>query len=49
VPETGGYQNWQTLEIPDVRLPEGVHTLQLVMDSGGFFNAVGNFNWFSLE
>jgi glucosylceramidase len=49
VPETGGYQSWQTLEIPDVRLPEGIHTLQLVMDSGGYYNAVGNFNWFSLN
>lgn len=49
VPETGGYQNWQTLSIPDVPLPAGVHTLQLVMDSGGFYNAVANFNWFSLN
>ncbi|WP_158821382.1 carbohydrate-binding protein [Granulicella sp. S156] len=49
VPETGGYQTWQTLTIPDVPLPEGIHTVQLVMDSGGFYNAVGNFNWFSLN
>ena len=49
VPETGGYQTWQTFSIPDVHLPQGQHTLQLVMDSGGFYNAVGNFNWFSLN
>jgi glucosylceramidase len=49
VPETGGYQSWQTLSILNVSLPAGVHTLQLVMDSGGFYNAVGNFNWFSLN
>jgi hypothetical protein len=49
VPETGGYQAWQTLEVPDVPLPQGQHTLQLVMDSGGYYNAVGNFNWFSLN
>ncbi len=49
VPETGGYQTWQTLSIPDVRLPRGQHTLQMVMDSGGYYNAVGNFNWFSLN
>ena len=49
VPETGGYQSWQTLTIPDVPLPQGIHTVQLVMDSGGFYNAVGNFNWFSLN
>ena len=49
VPETGGYQTWQTLSIPGVRLPQGQHVLQLVMDSGGFYNAVGNFNWFSFN
>ncbi len=49
VPETGGYQSWQTLSIPDVELPQGQHTLQLVMDFGGYYNAVGNFNWFSLQ
>ena len=49
VPETGGYQSWQTLEVPNVPLPQGVHTLQLVMDEGGFYNAVGNLNWFSLN
>jgi O-glycosyl hydrolase len=49
VPETGGYQVWQTLEVPNIALPQGQHTLQLVMDSGGFFNAVGNFNWFSFN
>ena len=49
VPETGGYQTWQTLSIPGVRLPQGKHVIQLVMDSGGFYNAVGNFNWISFE
>ena len=49
VPETGGYQSWQTLDVPGVRLPQGQHTLQLVMDSGGFYNAVGNFNWLSFD
>ncbi len=49
IPETGGYQTWQTLSIPDVQLPQGQHTLQLVIDSGGFYNAAGNFNYFSLN
>ncbi len=49
VPQTNGWQTWQTLTIPDVQLPAGKHTLQLVMDSGGFYNTVGNFNWFSLQ
>ena len=49
VPQTNGWQTWQTIQVPNVMLPGGVHTLQLVMDSGGFYNTVGNFNWFSLQ
>ncbi len=49
VPETTGWQTWQTLDIPGVELPQGRHTLQLVMDSGGFYNTVGNLNWFALD
>jgi hypothetical protein len=49
VPQTNGWQTWQTLVVPNVHLPQGVHTLQLVMDTGGFYNTIGNFNWFSLQ
>lgn len=49
VPETGGWQTWQTLTVPNVDLPAGTHTLQLVIDSGGFYNTVGNLNWISLQ
>ncbi len=49
LPETTGWQTWQTLDVPGVQLPQGPHTLQLVMDSGGFYNTVGNFNWFALD
>ena len=49
VPQTNDWQTWQTLQVPNVTLPSGVHTLQLVMDSGGFYNVVGNINWFSLQ
>jgi hypothetical protein len=49
VPETEGWQNWQTLDVPGVPLPGGIHTLQMVMDTGGYYNTVGNFNWFSLD
>ncbi len=49
VPQTNGWQTWQTLTVPNVELPRGVHTLQLVMDIGGFYNTIGNFNWFSLN
>jgi hypothetical protein len=49
VPQTNGWQTWQTLDIPGIQLPQGKHTLQLVMDSSGYYNTVGNFNWFSLN
>jgi hypothetical protein len=49
VPQTNGWQTWQTLTVPGIRLPAGPHTLQMVMDTGGYYNTIGNFNWFSLE
>ena len=49
VPQTNGWQTWQTLDVPSIRLPGGVHTLQMVMDTGGYYNTIGNFNWFSLD
>jgi hypothetical protein len=49
VPQTNGWQTWQTLSVPEIRLPAGTHTLQMVLDTGGYYNTIGNFNWFSLE
>jgi hypothetical protein len=49
VPETESWQTWQTLDVPGVSLPGGIHTLQMVMDTGGYYNTVSNFNWFSLD
>jgi hypothetical protein len=49
LPHTDGWQNWQTVTVPGVRLPAGAHVLQLIMNSRGYFGAVGNFNWFSFE
>ncbi|WP_164981573.1 carbohydrate-binding protein [Silvibacterium dinghuense] len=49
VPETEGWQTWQTLDVPNIQLLGGTHTLQLVMDTGGYYNTIANFNWFSLD
>jgi glucosylceramidase len=49
VPQTNGWQSWQTLTVPNVMLPAGTHTVQLVVDSGGYYNTLGNVNWFSFE
>ena len=43
VPNTGGWQNWQTLT-STVSLAAGPQTARLVMDTGGN-SAVGNFDW----
>jgi hypothetical protein len=43
VPDTGGWQNWQTVSTT-VSLAAGAQTARLVMDAGGTY-AVGNFDW----
>jgi hypothetical protein len=49
VPGTDGWQNWRTIEIPDVPFGAGPHVLQLVMDGAGYWGTPGNFNWISVE
>jgi hypothetical protein len=44
VPDTGGWQDWTTVEAGTVTLTAGTHTVRLTADGGDF-----NFNWFSLE
>lgn len=36
LPSTGGSQTWQTLSLGEVYLPQGLHTLRLEMEQGGF-------------
>jgi GH18 family chitinase len=36
VPNTGGWQNWQTVSVTTPALTTGVHTMRIVMDQGGF-------------
>ena len=44
VPNTGGYQKWQTVTRPRVYLPAGMHKLRFSSSTGGF-----NLNWLSLQ
>lgn len=46
VPNTGGWQRYQTITITNVPIPAGKHVLRLAMDSVGPRKAVANFNWF---
>ena len=45
VPDTGGWQNWQTLTKSNVTLTAGQQVMRLVMDSGGISNLVGDINY----
>jgi GH18 family chitinase len=36
VPNTGGWQSWQTVSVTTTALTTGAHTMRIVMDAGGF-------------
>ena len=40
VPNTGAWQNWQTVTTPGIQLPAGLQTLRIYVRAGGF-----NVNW----
>jgi hypothetical protein len=44
VPNTGGFQNWQTIMVP-VQLTAGNHTIRLLSTGGGYWNI----NWLRFE
>jgi hypothetical protein len=45
VPDTGGWNVWRTISVPNVSLNSGAQVWRLVMDANGVSTAVGNFNW----
>lgn len=45
VPNTGGWQSWQTLTKTGVVLPAGVHVLRLAEDAVGPSGSIANINW----
>ncbi|MDD5688243.1 MAG: carbohydrate-binding protein [Elusimicrobia bacterium] len=47
VPNTGGFQNWQTLKKTGVSLSAGKHIMKLVMDTTGT-EATGNFDYINI-
>jgi hypothetical protein len=46
VPNTGGWQNWQTITKTTRSLPAGKHTVRIKMDADGRLGYVGNFDCF---
>lgn len=45
VPNTGGWQSWQTLTKTNVTLQAGIQVMRLALDSTGPSGSVGNINW----
>jgi subtilisin family serine protease len=46
VPNTGGWQTWQTMTLAGIPISAGAHVLRVVFDSNGGGGYVGNFNYF---
>jgi hypothetical protein len=49
VPNTAGWQMWQTITKTGVSLPAGTHVLRVVMDANGATGSIGNLNWFAVR
>jgi hypothetical protein len=48
VPDTGGWQTWQTIRTPGISLTQGEHVMRVVFDRASSSGGVGNYNWFRL-
>ena len=49
VPDTGGWQNWQTVTINGLPLTAGTHVLRINMLLIGRSGITGNFNWLQIR
>jgi Carbohydrate binding module (family 6)/PLD-like domain len=50
LPDTGGWDAWQTITVGNINLTQGLHILRLVMlTSNAQNNGVGNYNYFSFQ
>src|SRR6185312_8434002 len=50
ISNTGGWQNWTTLSVPNVSIPAGQHVITLSIDSAtAAGTSVGNFNWIQIS
>jgi len=45
VPNTGGWQAWRTVRVPNVVLSAGTQVWRLVIDANAATGSAGNFNW----
>jgi subtilisin family serine protease len=45
VPNTGGWQTWQTISVPGIQLTAGPHIVLVVVDNNGSTGWLGNLNY----
>ena len=48
VPDTGGWQAWQTITTAGIPLAAGLHVIRVSLDKVGSSGGAGNFNWFRI-
>jgi hypothetical protein len=49
VPNTGGWQTWQTISKTGIALTAGTHVIRVSLDTVGPSGGVGNYNWFRFQ
>jgi hypothetical protein len=49
LPDTGGWNTWQTVTTNGVTLPAGTHVLTLVIDANGALGTAADINWFRVR
>ena len=47
IPDSGGFESWLTITVPDIRLSAGRHILRLGIDANTPLGTAGNVNWFA--
>ncbi|HJR58571.1 MAG TPA: carbohydrate-binding domain-containing protein [Vicinamibacterales bacterium] len=46
IPNTGGWQTWQTVSVSGIPLSAGLRVIRVSLDTVGTSGGVGNYNWF---
>jgi hypothetical protein len=49
LPDTGGWNTWQTVTKTGVVLPAGTHVLKLIVDANGASGTAADINWFRVR
>ena len=47
IPDTGGWQSWQTVTVGGIQLTAGPHVVRVILTTASSSGGVGNYNWFA--